>query len=52
VQAESGGTFSVLPDGQVDMYGSRVKKVGFYGFLEEGRVCLDARSTVGIVIGT
>jgi hypothetical protein len=50
VQAESGGTFSVLPDGQFDMYGSRVQKVGFYGFLEEGRVCLDARSIVGIVI--
>ena len=50
VQAESGGTFSVLPDGQLDMYGSRIQKVGFYGFLEEGRVCLDARSTVGIVI--
>jgi len=50
VQAESGGTFSVLPDGQFDMYGSRVQKVGFYGFLEEGRVCLDARSTVGIVV--
>lgn len=52
VQAESGGTFSVLPDGQFDMYGSRVQKVGFYGFLEEGRVCLDARSTVGIVLGS
>lgn len=51
VQAESGGTFSVLPDGQFDMYGSRVQKVGFYGFLEEGRVCLDARSTVGILVG-
>ncbi len=50
VQAESGGTFSVLPDGQFDMYGSRVQKVGFYGFLEEGRVCLDARSICGIVV--
>jgi hypothetical protein len=50
VQAESGGTFSVLPDGQFDMYGSRVQKVGFYGFLEEGRICLDARSIVGIVV--
>lgn len=50
VQAESGGTFSVLPDGQFDMYGSRVQKVGFYGFLEEGRVCLDARAIVGVVI--
>jgi len=50
VQAESGGTFSVLPDGQFDMYGSRVQKVGFYGFLEEGRICLDARSIIGIVV--
>ena len=49
-QAETGGTFNVLPDGQFDMYGSRVEKVGFYGSLEEGRVCLDGRSTAGIVI--
>lgn len=49
-QAESGGTFSVLPDGQFDMYGSRVEKVGFYGFLEESRVCLDARAIAGIII--
>ena len=49
-QAESGGTFNVLPDGQFDMYGSRVEKVGFYGFLEEGRVCLDARAVAGIAI--
>lgn len=49
-QAESGGTFSVLPDGQFDMYGSRVEKVGFYGFLEEGRLCLDARAIAGIAI--
>jgi hypothetical protein len=50
VQAESGGTFSVLPDGQFDMYGPRVQKIGFYGFLEEGRICLDARAAVGIVV--
>jgi hypothetical protein len=49
-QADSGGTFSVLPDGQFDMYGSRVEKVGFYGFLEEGRVCLDARALAGIIL--
>lgn len=49
-QAESGGTFSVIPDGQFDMYGTRVQKVGFYGFLEEGRICLDARAIAGIVI--
>jgi len=50
-QAESGGTFSVLPDGQFDMYGTRVEKVGFYGFLEEGRLCLDSRAIAGIVVG-
>ena len=49
-QAESGGTFSVIPDGQFDMYGTRVEKVGFYGFLEEGRLCLDARAIAGIAI--
>lgn len=49
-QADSGGTFSVLPDGQFDMYGTRVEKVGFYGFLEEGRICLDARAVAGIVL--
>jgi hypothetical protein len=49
-QSESGGTFSVLPDGQWDGYGSRVEKVGFYGFVEEGRLCIDARAIGGIVI--
>jgi len=49
-QAESGGTFSVLPDGQWDAYGSRVEKTGFYGFLEEGRLCLDSRATAGIIV--
>lgn len=49
-QSESGGTFQVLPDGQFDMYGTRVEKVGFYGFLEESRVCVDARAVAGIVL--
>jgi hypothetical protein len=49
-QAESGGTFSVLPDGQWDGYGARVEKVGFYGFVEEGRLCIDARAITGIVV--
>lgn len=49
-QAESGGTFSVLPDGQWDGYGARVEKVGFYGFVEEGRLCIDARAIAGISV--
>ncbi len=45
--ADSGSTFSVLPD---DQFASRSEKTGFYGSLEEGRVCIDARAIVGIKI--
>jgi len=44
-QAQSGGTFTVLPD---DQFVSRSEKTGFYGSLEEGRVCVDARTIVGL----
>jgi hypothetical protein len=44
-----GGTFTALPDEQFNMYGSRVEKTGFYGFLEEGRICIDARAIMGLV---
>jgi hypothetical protein len=47
-QADSGGTFRVMPDDQFNL--SRVDKAGFWGFLEEGRVCLDARAVAGIVV--
>tara|TARA_Y100000593_G_C4321294_1_gene343941 strand:+ start:7257 stop:8369 length:1113 start_codon:yes stop_codon:yes gene_type:complete len=46
-QHDSSGTFSVLPD---DQFVARAEKMGFYGFLEEGRVCVDARAVVGIVM--
>lgn len=49
-QAESGGQFVVLPDDQ--FYAARQDKTGFYGFVEEGRVCLDARAVGGIVLGS
>lgn len=49
-QAESGGQFSVLPDDQ--FYAARQDKTGFYGFVEEGRVCLDARAVGGIILGS
>ena len=45
--ADSGSTFSVLPD---DQFAGRSEKTGFYGSLEEGRVCIDARAIVGIKI--
>jgi hypothetical protein len=50
IQSESGGTISVLPDGQFDAYGSRVQKAGFYISLEEGRLCLDARAVAGAIV--
>ena len=46
-QAESGGTFTALPD---DQFLSRSDKLGFYGFLEEGRACVDSRGVHGVVI--
>jgi len=51
-QWDSGGdgTFRALPDEQFNMYGSRVEKTGFYGFLEEGRICIDARAIMGLVL--
>jgi hypothetical protein len=49
-QAESGGQFVVLPDDQ--FYAARQDKTGFYGFVEEGRVCLDARAVGGIILGS
>ena len=49
-QAESGGTFNVLPDAQWDGLGSRIERIGFYGSVEEGRVLLDARSLGAIAI--
>jgi hypothetical protein len=46
-QAESGGTFTALPD---DQFVARSEKIGFYGFLEEGRACVDSRAVAGLVI--
>jgi hypothetical protein len=45
--AESGATFIVRPD---DQFVSRSDKIGFYGSLEEGRVCIDARAVVGLIV--
>jgi hypothetical protein len=47
VQSESRGQFKVLPD---DQFLARSEKVGFYGFVEEGRVAVDARAAVGLIV--
>ncbi len=44
--ADSGSTFDVQPD---DQWVSRSEKIGTYGALEEGRVCLDARGVCGLI---
>ena len=46
-QAESGGTFTAQPD---DQFLARHEKTGFWGYLEEGRVCIDDRALVGLAV--
>jgi hypothetical protein len=46
--AETGSTFTAEVDDQFNL--KRVDKAGFYGSLEEGRVCIDARSVVGLAV--
>jgi len=45
--ADSGATFNTQPD---DQWVSRSEKIGWYGALEEGRVCIDARGVCGIIV--
>jgi hypothetical protein len=44
---DSSAEFSIMVD---DQFTVRQNKVGYYGKLEEGRVCLDDRALVGIVV--
>jgi len=46
-QAEGGATFTALPDDQFNL--NRADRAGFYGFMEEGRVCIDGRAVAGMV---
>jgi len=46
IQSESRGQVKVLPD---DQFLARSQKVGFYSFVEEGRVAVDARAAVGLI---
>jgi hypothetical protein len=47
VDADTGDTFTTVPD---DQFTQRNERMGFYGSLEEGRVCIDARAIVGLVV--
>ena len=46
-QNETGGQFTAVPD---DQFALRSDKVGFYGSLEEGRICIDARAVAGLIM--
>lgn len=46
--SEVGSTFTAEVDDQFNL--KRIDKMGWYGSLEEGRVCIDSRSLCGIVI--
>lgn len=45
--ADTGAAFTAVPD---DQFNQRAEKIGFYGSLEEARVCIDARAVVGITL--
>lgn len=45
--ADTGSTFTAIPD---DQYTQRQDKAGFYGSIEEGRACIDARALAGITV--
>lgn len=47
VDAENGGEFNLIAD---DQYSIRQNKIGYFGSLEEGRIVLDDRALVGIVV--
>ena len=45
--SDTGDTFTTAPD---DQFTQRNERIGFYGSLEEGRVCIDSRAIVGLVV--
>lgn len=45
--SETGSQFNVQPD---DQFLQRSDKAGFYGSMEEGRICIDARALSGIIV--
>lgn len=49
IETQSGNpsSFQVLPD---DQWVARSDKAGFYGWLQEGRLCLDSKACVGLIV--
>jgi hypothetical protein len=47
IGSENGSEFSLTPD---DQFSDRQKRIGFWGGLEEGRMVLDDRALVGLIV--
>jgi hypothetical protein len=47
IDSDSGSEFSLIAD---DQYSIRQNKIGYFGSLEEGRVVLDNRALLGVVV--
>ncbi len=43
----AGGSFNIVPD---DQFVARQDKIGFYGELEQGNICLDGRAAVALTV--
>ena len=47
VDSETGSQFNLVAD---DQFSSRQQRIGYYGALEEGRMVLDNRALVGLIM--
>ena len=47
IDEDSGGEFTLIAD---DQYSIRQQKIGYFGSIEEGRMVLDNRALVGVVV--
>lgn len=47
IDSDTSSEFNLVPD---DQFSSRQQKIGFYGDMEEGRVILDSRAILGLII--
>ena len=47
VDSESGSEFNLVAD---DQFSNRQQRIGYYGSLEEGRMVLDDRALVGLIM--
>ena len=49
VDAENGGEFNLIAD---DQYSIRQSKIGYFGSLEEGRIVVDDRALLGVIVAS